>query len=72
MMWTVQARMVEGSNSIRMVRKTSGRLHFMGKLHPIGLFQWWFQCFSAYQSTGKGGVSVVEGQGIDRVDMGTG
>jgi len=43
MMWTMQARMVEGSNSIRMVRKTSGRLHFMGKLHSIGLFQWCFQ-----------------------------
>ena len=25
-----------------------------------------------YQSTGKGVVSVGEGQGIDRVDMGTG
>ena len=43
MMWTVQARMVEGSNSIRMVRKTSARLRFMGKLHPMGLFQWCFQ-----------------------------
>jgi len=42
MMWTMQVRMVEGSNSIRRVRKTSGRLHFMGKLHPFGLFQCWF------------------------------
>ena len=38
-MWTLQGRMVGGYNTIRMVRKTLGRLHFMGNLRPFGLFQ---------------------------------
>ena len=37
MIRTMQARMVEGSNSIRMVRKTSERLIFMGKLQTFPL-----------------------------------
>ena len=42
-MWTMQGRMVGWSNSIRMVRKTSGRIRFMGSLRPFGLFLPCFQ-----------------------------
>ena len=49
-MWTMQGRMVGGSNSIRMVRKTSGRLRFMGNLRPFGLFQ---PCFQPRKPTKK-------------------
>ena len=68
MMWTMQARMVEGSNSIRRVRKTSGRLQ-IAPVWPVSVV---FSAASVYQSTGMGVVSVGEGQGTDRVDMGTG
>ena len=56
MMRTMQRRMVGGSNSIRMVRKTSGRLHFMGNLHPFGLAM--FSANNAYQTTGLSVVSA--------------
>ena len=56
-MWTLQGRMVGGSNSIRMVRKTSGRLRFMGNLRPFGLFT----AKKANQTTEMGVVSVGKG-----------
>ena len=68
MMWTMQARMVEGSNSIRRVRKAP----FYGQIAPVWPVSVVFSATSVYQSTGMGVVSVGEGQGTDRVDMGTG
>ena len=61
MMRTMQGRMVGGSKSIRMVRKTSGRLRFMGNLCPFGLFQPGFIDKNAYQTTGLGVMSVRKG-----------
>ena len=45
---------------------------FYGQIAPNWPVSVVFSAASAYQSTGKGVVSVGEGQGIDRVDMGTG
>ena len=72
MMRTMQGRMVGGGNSIRMVRKRSGRLCFMGNLCPFGLFQPCFIAKNAYQTTGLGVVSVGKGYGTGRVDLWSG
>ena len=44
MMWTVQARMVEGSNSIRKVRKTLGWLHLWANCTRLASFSGVFSC----------------------------
>ena len=45
---------------------------FYGQISPDGPVSVVFSAASAYQSTGMGVVIVGEGQGTDRVDMGTG
>ena len=45
---------------------------FYGQIAPIWPVSVVFSAVGAYQSTGMGVVSVGEGQGTDRVDMGTG
>ena len=45
---------------------------FYGQIAPIWPVSVVFSAASVYQSTGMGVVSVGEGQGTDRVDMGTG
>ena len=45
---------------------------FYGQIAPVWPVLVVVPATSAYQSTGMGVVSVGEGQGIDRVDMGTG
>ena len=49
------------------IRKTP----FYGQIAPIWPVSMVFSAASAYQSTGMGVVSVGEGQGKDRVDMGS-
>ena len=66
MMWTMQRRLVGGSNSIRMVRKMSGRTRF---IWPVSAM---FSAWSAYQTTGIGVFSVGKGLGTGRVDMWSG
>ena len=45
---------------------------FYGQIAPNWPVSVVFSAVGAYQSTGMGVVSVGEGQGTDRVDMGTG
>ena len=45
---------------------------FYGQIAPVWPVSVEVSATSAYQSTGMGVVSVGEGQGTDRVDMGTG
>ena len=45
---------------------------FYGQIAPVWPVSVLVSSTSAYQSTGMGVVSVGEGQGTDRVDMGTG
>ena len=45
---------------------------FYGQIAPVWPVSVVFSATSVYQSTGMGVVSVGEGQGTDRVDMGTG
>ena len=58
-------RVQEGQEDVR-------KAPFYGQIAPDWPVSVVFSAASAYQSTGKGVVSVGEGQGIDRVDMGTG
>ena len=45
---------------------------FYGQIAPYWPVSVVFSAANVYQSTGMGVVSVWEGQGTDRVDMGTG
>ena len=45
---------------------------YFGQIEPVWPVSVVVSATSAYQSTGMGVVSVGEGQGTDRVDMGTG
>ena len=56
MMRTMQGRMVGGSNSIRMVRKT-----FHGQFVPIWPVSAVFSAKNAYKTTGLGVMSVGKG-----------
>ena len=55
----------EGQEDIR-------KAPFYGQIAPVWLVSVVFSAANVYQSTGMGVVSVGEGQGTDRVDMGTG
>ena len=58
MMWTLQGRMVGGYNSIRMVRKASGRLGFYGQFVPFWPVSFVFSANNAYQTAGLSLVSA--------------